>query len=201
MSQPEPEVRLDLEQVDAAASRDHGFHRLPRTRPSDLIEALINGIGGVINWIWLLLVLIIVINVVGRYLFGVNYVWVEEVQWHLYAVGFMLGIGYALQHDTHVRVDVVAMHLSSKVRGWIEVMGLLLLVAPVVYLIIRYAIPFVEVSWTRNERSSAPGGLSHRWAIKSVIIIAFVYLGLAALARLLRLFAFLIGWPRPRSGA
>lgn len=201
MAQLEPELRVDLEQVEAAASRDRGFYQLPRTWPSDLIEALINGIGRLINWIWLLLVLIIVTNVVGRYLFGVSYVWVEEVQWHLYAIGFMLGIGYALQHDSHVRVDVLAMNLSSRVRGWIEVFGLLVLVAPMVYLIIRYAIPFVEVSWARNERSSAPGGLSHRWAIKSVIIIAFAYLGLAALARLLRLSAFLLGWPRPRPDA
>jgi TRAP-type mannitol/chloroaromatic compound transport system permease small subunit len=62
---------------------------------------------------------------------------------------------------------------------------------------ITYALPFVESSWRRNESSSAPGGLSNRWAIKSVIIIAFGYMGLAAFARLLRVSAFLFGLPRP----
>jgi hypothetical protein len=53
----------------------------------------------VINWIWIILVLIIVVNVTMRYALRVNYIWVEEVQWHMYAVGFMLGIGYAILHD------------------------------------------------------------------------------------------------------
>jgi TRAP-type mannitol/chloroaromatic compound transport system permease small subunit len=47
----------------------------------------------------------------------VNYIWIEEVQWHMYAVGFMLGIGYAVKHDGHVRVDVLAMNFSPEARA------------------------------------------------------------------------------------
>jgi TRAP-type mannitol/chloroaromatic compound transport system permease small subunit len=130
--------------------------------------------------------------------FSVNYIWVEEVQWHMYAVGFMLGIGYALKHDAHVRVDVLAANLRPRTRAWIEFIGLVVLVAPFIYMILSYAIPFVEASWRRGESSSAPGGLNHRWAIKAVIVLAFVYLGLAAFARFLRICAFLFGYPRPR---
>ncbi len=200
MEPPKRHIELDLETVDEKSSRAHALD-FPRTAISDGIEAGIEFIGGILNWIWIVLVLIIVVNVVGRYALGVNYIWVEEVQWHMYAVGFMLGIGYAVKHDGHVRVDVLAMTLSARTRAWIELIGILFLIAPVVFVILTYAIPFVETSWERGEQSAAPGGLTNRWAIKAVIVIAFVFLGLAALARLLRICAYLFGFPRPRAAA
>lgn len=180
---------------------DHGSlgFTLPQTAVSRAIEAVIDAFGAVVNWIWALLVAIIVVNVIMRYAVGTNFIWVEEVQWHLYAIGFMIGIGYALAHDNHVRVDVLAMRFQPRTRAIIEVIGLLLLVFPMVYLVISYAIPFVEIAWTRNERSAAPGGLANRWAIKAVIILAFAYIGLAAFARLMRVCAYLFGFPKPLS--
>ena len=198
MGKDDKGIDLDLERVEKASARGQALD-FPNTALSDAIEAVIDFIGGIVNWIWILLVLIIVANVVGRYAVGVNYIWVEEVQWHMYAVGFMLGIGYALRHDSHVRVDVVAMNLRPRTRAVIELLGLLVLVAPVVYLILLYAIPFTEASWRRGEVSSAPGGLSHRWAIKGVIVVAFAYLGLAALARAVRICSYLFGVPRART--
>ncbi len=197
MEPPKPEIELDLEKVEEKSSRAHGLD-FPRTAISDALEAVVEFVGSTINWIWIVLVLVIVGNVVGRYVFSVNYIWVEEMQWHMYAVGFMLGIGYAVKHDAHVRVDVLAMTMSPRTRAWIEFFGILVLLAPVIYMILSYAIPFVEASWRRGERSSAPGGLANRWAIKGVIIVAFAYLGLATLARFLRVCAFLFGYPRPR---
>lgn len=191
------DVELDLEKVETAGSRTHALD-FPRTWLSDVIERGLGALSWVINWLWVILVLIIVVNVTMRYALRINYVWVEEVQWHIYAVGFMLGIGYAIMHDAHVRVDVLAANFRQRTRAWIELLSILLIIFPMVYLIISYAIPFVEASWNRGERSSAPGGLANRWAIKAVIIVAFTYIGLAALARLLRVTAFLFGLPRPR---
>ena len=196
MAQKDSSIELDLQKVEQAGARSHGLD-FPRTRITDWIDAGVEFVGSIVNWIWIVLVLVIVLNVVGRYVFAVNYIWVEEMQWHMYAVGYMLGIGYALKHDSHVRVDVVAMNLRPRVRAWIELLGILLLLAPIIYMILSYAIPFVEASWRRGERSSAPGGLANRWAIKAVIVVAFAYLGLAALSRFLRICAFLFGFPRP----
>lgn len=192
------DFNIDLDAVQKASGHD-GL-TFPQTALSSKIEAVLNAIGSVINWVWLLLVLIIVVNVSMRYLLGVNYIWIEEIQWHIYAVGFMIGIGYAIMHDGHVRVDVIASTLQPRTRAYIELFGILFLILPLVYLMTINAIPFVESSWNRNETSSAPGGLNHRWAIKSVIIIAYVYMGLAAFSRLLRVGAFLFGTPRAQSG-
>jgi TRAP-type mannitol/chloroaromatic compound transport system permease small subunit len=193
------DFELDLHRVDEAAARSHALD-FPRTRISDVIEGGLGALSWVINWLWAILMLIIVANVTMRYVLRVNYIWIEEVQWHIYAVGFMIGIGYAILHDAHVRVDVLATTFRPRTRAWIEFLSILLLIFPMVYLIIAYALPFVEASYTRGETSSAPGGLANRWAIKGVIVIAFAYIGLAALARFLRVSALLFGLPRPRTG-
>lgn len=196
MSDPRNEIEIDTEMVESAASRAQKL-QFPRTRISDVIERFIEGIAWVVNWIWPVLVVIIVATVGMRYITQGNTVWIEEVQWHLYAIGFMLGIGYAIQHDTHVRVDVLASNFRPRVRAVIELLMIVLILFPLIYVIIAHAIPFVERSWVRNETSSAPGGLRNRWAIKAVIVVAFALIGIAALARLMRVLAFLFGFPRP----
>jgi TRAP-type mannitol/chloroaromatic compound transport system permease small subunit len=197
MAETEQEIVIDLEQVENAVARSHTLD-FPRTRVSDVIEAVLGAVGSVINWIWITLVLIIVANVVMRYIFSVNFIWIEEVQWHLYAIGFMIGIGYAIMHDSHVRVDVIASSVSPRTRAIIEFLGIALFILPLVYVMIAYSIPLVERSFSRGEGSPAVGGLPYRWMIKSVLLIAFAYIGLAAMARLARVSAFLFGFPRAR---
>lgn len=196
MTKLNTDIEIDLDKVDEASSRAHAMD-FPRTWLADKIEAVLKVIGEFISWIWVVLMLVIVVNVLMRYAFATNYIWVEEAQWHMYAVGYMIGIGFTIVHDGHVRVDVLAGSFSQRTRAVIEFLGLLLLVFPLIYFMILYAIPFVERSWIRNEASSAPGGLNHRWAIKSVILIAFTYMGFAAFARFTRVTAFLFGFPRP----
>ena len=197
MSQQQSEISLDLEKVEDAGARSHGLD-FPRTWASDVIEKSLELLSYVLNSIWIILILIIVANVTMRYALNVNFIWIEEVQWHMYAVGFMFGIGYALMHDSHVRVDVLAANFRPTTRAWIEAFSIVAIILPMCWLIISYGIPFVEASYNRGERSSAPGGLGNRWMIKSVIVLAFAYIGLAAFARLLRVTSFLFNFPRAR---
>ena len=197
MTQTNSPFEIDLDKVEDAGARSHGLN-FPRTWLSDMIETALGSLSYILNTIWFALVLIIVVNVTMRYALGINYVWVEEVQWHIYAVGFMFGIGYALMHDAHVRVDVLAATFRPTTRAWIEALSIVVIILPMCWLIISYGIPFVEASYNRGERSSAPGGLPNRWMIKSVIVLAFAYIGLAAFARLLRVTCFLFNFPRAR---
>ena len=112
--------------------------------------------------------MLIVGNVILRYAIGTNFIALEELQWHLYAIGFMMGLSYTMLKDGHVRVDVLAEKLSHRSRAWIELVGLLLFVAPFIYLTIVYAIPFVERSWNLNETSPDRGGLPARWFLEGL---------------------------------
>jgi TRAP-type mannitol/chloroaromatic compound transport system permease small subunit len=187
-------VDIDLDAVEAASARGHALD-FPRNPVSNAIDRFVIGLAAVFNWIWLLLIVLIVANVLLRYVIGTNFIAMEEMQWHLYAIGFLLGLGYAITLDAHVRVDVLAEHWPERRRAWIELIGLLVFVVPLIYIVIAYAFPFVQRAYMIGEVSAAPGGLPYRWAIKAVILVAFAYMGLAVLSRILRVCTDLFNVP------
>ena len=170
---------------------------LPHTSFSALLDTLARRIGSLVSWIWLLLVAVIVLNVTMRYVFGEGRIEFEEIQWHIYSIGFLLGLAYCLESDDHVRVDVVYEKFSLKTKAWVEFFGILVFLIPFVVLVIWYSTPFVIFSVSINEISDAPGGLPARWAIKSVLLLGFVFLFVATLSRLSRVTALLFEVPRP----
>lgn len=166
---------------------------LPKNAFSRLIDGWVTRIGQWISWVWLALLAIIVVNVVLRYAFGEGRIEFEEIQWHIYSLGFLLGLSYAYQADAHIRVDVLHERLPPRIRAWLELYGILLLLIPFVWVVIFYALPFVWISFQHGEVSQAPGGLPLRWLIKAVLPLGFVLLLLGALSRLSRVCMFLFG--------
>ena len=164
---------------------------LPETPLSRLVDPVLDRIGNAVSYIWVVLLAVIVCNVVLRYALAEGRIEFEEIQWHLYSVGFMLGLGYALQHDAHVRVDVLHERFRPTTQAWIDLYGIVLFLFPFIALMLIYGVPFVVDSFVTGEISSSPGGLPYRWAIKSVLVLGFALLGIAALSRLTRLWKFL----------
>ncbi|SRR6056297_308693 len=163
----------------------------PDPRFSRVLDGVVTFIAIFAHATWIVLVGIILANVLLRYVFGGSVVVLEELQWHLYAFGFMVGLSYTLVHDQHVRVDVLAERWSKRRRAWIEIATMLILVVPFAAVILYDSIDFIEFSMRLNERSRSPGGLPYRWILKSVIPLAMGLLILAALARTARMFALL----------
>ena len=168
---------------------------LPQTRFASVIDQLVRRLGDLLAVTWWLLLLVIVLNVVSRYLFAQGRIELEELQWHLYAVGFLLGLSVAYVDDAHIRVDVLRERWHLVTRAWIELYGILLLLLPFVALVIYASLPFISYSFATGEVSEAPGGLPLRWLIKSALLAGFILLLLTALARLTRVTCFLFGWP------
>ena len=166
---------------------------LPQTTSSRLIDPLLLKLGAAASWLWLLLLIVIVGNVVLRYVFGQGRIEFEEAQWHIYSVGFLLGLAYAFQSDSHIRVDVVSERLPPRTRAWLELYGLLLGLLPFIALMLVYSLPFVWHSWALGEISQSPGGLPYRWLIKAVMPFSFGLLLLAVWSRLTRVWVFLFG--------
>lgn len=164
---------------------------LPHTRLSRLIDPVLRRIGDAASWLWLVLMVTILGNVVLRYAFGEGRIELEEIQWHLYAVGFLLGLSYALQADSHIRVDVLHERFSPRLRAWIELYGIVLLLLPLIAVVLLFSIPFVLTSFELGETSQAPGGLPWRWLIKAALPCGFTLLLAAALSRLSRVWALL----------
>jgi TRAP-type mannitol/chloroaromatic compound transport system permease small subunit len=164
---------------------------LPHTALTERIDECVQTLGKWLSWIWLILLAIIVFNVVLRYAFSEGRIELEEIQWHLYSIGFLLGLSYAYQADAHIRVDVLHERLSPELQAWIELYGILLFLLPFVALILIYGIPFVWSSYQLAEVSPSPGGLPLRWLIKAFMPLGFALLLLAVASRLIRVWYFL----------
>jgi TRAP-type mannitol/chloroaromatic compound transport system permease small subunit len=171
---------------------------LPETSLSRRIDGLVRQVGDALSWIWGVLLLVIVMNVTLRYVFGRGFIEFEELQWHLYSLGFLVGLSYCCVSDTHVRVDVLRERLQLRHQAWLELYGILLLLLPFVALIVIYGVPFTLAAWRSGEISQSPGGLPYRWLIKAMLPLGFALLGLATLSRLLRVGAQLFLAPQRR---
>jgi len=120
-------------------------------------------------------------DVVARYAFNSVSIGMQEMEWHLYSVVFLLGIPYALRTDGHVRVDVFYTNWSNKTKAWINLIGAIIFVIPFAYLIGTYGYSFALDSFNMGEGSGDPGGLPNRWIIKSVIPISAFFIATAGL--------------------
>ncbi len=149
------------------------------------LDKTVKLVGHVVMWANILLIAAIVAQVSFRYLANQNFPKLDEIQWHFYGLVTMVGISYALVTDSHVRVDLLHMRLSRRAQRIIEVLGILTLLTPFIYLMIDQGYDYFYESLRVNERSSSPTGLSARWALKAVIPLSFILLAMGALARLI----------------
>lgn len=139
-------------------------------------------IGYVVSWLTTVLVLVVCYDVFTRYLLKKSSVAVQELEWHLFAIIFLLGAAYTLKHDRHVRVDVLYVKLSARVKAWIDFFGSLVFLIPFSILVIWSSRDFVLTSFRISEISPDPGGLPARYILKACIPIAFALLLLQGLS-------------------
>jgi len=146
------------------------------------IDKLIEKIGRAVSWLNVFLIGLICLDVLFRYFFSFSKNWILELEWHLFAIIFLLGSAYALKEEKHVRVDVFYQKFSLKTQIWINLLGTLILLFPWCYLVIRTAAKFVNNSWYIREGSPQPGGLPARYAIKGMIVVGFLLLALQGIS-------------------
>ncbi len=119
-----------------------------------------------------------------RYLFHQGSIALQELEWYLFDLTFLLPVGYTLASDKHVRVELFYEKFPPKVKELIDVLDNLLLIIPFSLLLLYFSFDFVTQSFLQQEGSSDPGGLPYRWIIKSAIVIFSLSLLLQALLEL-----------------
>lgn len=158
------------------------------TRLIDSIEALSEWSGRAVAWLVLVLTLVIGFDVIMRYLFHSGSVALQELEWHLFALVFLLGSAYTFKHDSHVRVDIFyqSRWMNDRRRAWVDLFGGLFLLLPFCLLIIVSSGPFVANAFAVGEGSPDPGGLPYRFLLKAAIPLGFSLVLLQGVAHMLR---------------
>jgi TRAP-type mannitol/chloroaromatic compound transport system permease small subunit len=165
---------------------------------SRAIDALNDRVGRAVMWLVLVMVLVSASNASARYLFNLSSNAWLELQWYLFAAVFLLGAGYALLHNDHIRIDIVSSRLSPRVQGWIDVFGTIFFLFPMAIFILYLSWPIFVNAWVSSEMSSNAGGLI-RWPARLLVPSGFFLLSLQGISELIKRIAFLQGLiPDPR---
>lgn len=151
---------------------------------SNFLSEINERVGQAAAWITGILMLLICFNVTTRYLFNSSDAWRTELEWHLFALIFLLGAGYALKHDKHVRVDLFYAKFSEKQKAIVNFIGTLVFLLPWCAVIIYASYKYAHSSWMMNE-GSPDNGLPARYLIKFAITTGFVLLFLQAISLLM----------------
>ena len=139
-------------------------------------------LGNLTGVLMVLMMINVFYDVIMRYFFNTSSIAMQEMEWHLFSVVFLLGISYALNQDGHVRVDIIYDKIDPKKQALINIIGAFVFLIPFAILIGFSSLEFVYEAFETMEVSGDPGGLTHRWIIKafvpgSMALLSFIAIG------------------------
>lgn len=153
---------------------------------SYFLDSISKYAGIIAAFLVVLLSFLVAYDAMMRYLFSAGSIALQEIEWHLFDVIFLLGLTYALKHDKHVRVDIFFEHYSKETRAIVQIFSMMLLVIPFSLIFLFDSTDMLVQSYVQNEISSDPGGLTHRYLIKGVLVLSFILLILQAFSEILK---------------
>ena len=154
---------------------------------ADAIDQMNRAVAQVIKWLALIMVLVQFCIVIGRYVFGVNSIAAQESVLYMHATLFMLGAGFTLLVDKHVRVDVFYAKVSNAARRRIDIFGHIFLLFPSMTALLYWSWPSVRNSWKILEGPISVGGIEAVFLLKSLIPAFCVLILLQSLSILTRM--------------
>ena len=150
------------------------------------MEAVNLHVGNTVRWCGLLMLILQFIIVLLRYVFGISYIFLNEGVLYLHATFFMLGAGYTLLVDKHVRVDIFYSYRSMRGRAAIDLFGHFVFLLPSMTILFFYTWPTVRSSWQILEGPISVGGIPASFLLKSLMPVFCVLLIIQCLANLLK---------------
>ncbi|MEW6097681.1 MAG: TRAP transporter small permease subunit [Pseudomonadota bacterium] len=159
---------------------------------SGLIDRINLLVGKLTMWLVLGAVLISAGNAIVRKVFNMSSNALLEIQWYLFAAVFMLGVGYTLLHNAHVRIDFISSRLSKRTNAIIDVLGIIAFIIPLSLILINLSWPLFYKAYVSGEMSQNAGGLV-RWPVYLLMPVGFSILLVQSVSELIKRVAFLAG--------
>lgn len=161
-------------------------------KTSRLIDAFSERVGQTIIWLVLAAVLISAVNAIVRKVFNTSSNAFLEIQWYLFAGVFLLGAGYTLLRQGHVKIDVILGRFSKRTQIKVEIFGIVFFLMPFVFAVIHHVWPLVVNAYVTQEMSENAGGLI-RWPAYALVPLGFALLGIQGFSELIKRIGFLMG--------
>lgn len=150
-------------------------------------------IGMLVAWLTSLMVLTVFYDVILRYGFDKGSIAVQEFEWHLFSIIFLVGAAYTLKYDGHVRVDIIYTRFNEKTKAWVDLLGTFLFLLPFAVMVILSTQSFIANSWAAREMSPDPGGLPARYVLKAMIPLGFFLLAMQGISEAMKKLLLIMG--------
>lgn len=156
----------------------------PHDKYLQLIDRINERVGRIICFSFVIIMLIQVMEVILRYIFNSPTIWAWDVNGQLFSGTAILGGGYVLLHDSHVRMDLIYGRVNPKKKVIFDLISLPLIL-----------LAFLVIIWKGGEMAlyafeTKARGRSYfaplLWPVKSTLFFAAVLIFLQALANFLR---------------
>lgn len=147
--------------------------------------------GRLLAWLLPLLMINTCAVVFLRYGLEQGSTFMQELSIYLHATVFMLGAGYTLKRDGHVRVDIFYRQFSARAKAWVNALGTMVFLFPLCGYVVLISWDFVGHAWLIRESSGEPGGIPAVFLLKTLVPLMAVNLAIQGLAELLRSIAVL----------
>ncbi|MCY7307525.1 MAG: TRAP transporter small permease subunit [Rhodoferax sp.] len=159
---------------------------------SRLIDAISTGLGKLVMWLILAATAISAGNAIMRKAFSIGSNAYLEIQWYLFAAVFMLGVGYVMLKNAHVRIDFISTRLSKRTNAIIDAIGIVVFTIPLAAIMINLGWPVFYRAWMSGEMSQNAGGLI-RWPVFLLVPLGFSLLIMQSVSELIKRVGFLTG--------
>lgn len=156
------------------------------TKIIKLFENIITWCGHAVSWLTLMMVIITFVVVILRYVFDIGWIALQESVTYMHAMVFLIGAAYTMQQEAHVRVDIFYGKCSVKSRAWIDLLGSLFLLMPMMVFIAWISWEYIQSSWSVLEGSREASGLPGVYLLKSLILVMAVLLIMQAFTMIAR---------------
>ncbi len=175
---------------------------------ASFFDWLATKLGRLAGWVIIPLIFVIMFDVITRKIdytrlwfsdlsiasggFSVSTI-LQDLQWHFHAIILMLTFGIGYLANSHVRVDIFREMLSRRKQAWVELIGLICLALPFLFIMLQQAFELTELAFHQGEGSESLTGIPKRWIIKSFVVIGFLLVLGAVFATIFRLVGTLFG--------
>lgn len=133
-------------------------------------------VGRAVAWLTLPLMLVMVYEVMARYLFTAPTVWAYDLSRMLYGAAFMLGAAYALSKGVHIRADFIYRRWSVRTQGRMDLALYLICYFPTLLIFLWVSSEWAWTSVSRAERGTDTAWMPLLGPLKSCVPIGIVFL-------------------------
>jgi TRAP-type mannitol/chloroaromatic compound transport system permease small subunit len=148
----------------------------------------------------IVLVVLMLYDVVLRYVFNAPTAWGNDLNTFLMGASFVLSIAYALSTDAHVRVDLLYTERTRPRLAYVDLIGLSLIVLPAITFISWGLLRHLEDAIRTGERTGSGGWNPVVWPFRAVLLLGFLIFTFQVVAEIIKRIAWISGRPFEASG-